>query len=188
MKTKTMKSIFLSLVLFLSIYSVSFTQDRYYTRNGHIDFFSHAPLEDIEADNEQVAVFLTVGTGEISSAMLMKSFTFVKALMQQHFNENYIESDKFPRSEFEGRIVNFADIDFSGSKTQQVTAKGKITLHGVSKDISLEGTMKLKGGKYHLDAVFILKPEDFEIKIPASLRDNIAKEIRVTLSASLEAM
>ena len=183
-----MKTFLFSLLIAIFVCNLTFSQERYYTRNGHIDFFSHAPLEDIKANNEQVAVFLTVSNGEISAAMLMKSFSFVKALMQQHFNESYIESDKFPRAEFEGRIIDFNKIDFKDGKAHNATAKGKITIHGVTKEIEIDGNLTFKGGKYLLNAVFILKPEDFEIEIPSSKRDNIAKEIRVTLEASLEAM
>lgn len=182
-----MKTIFILLIAIISV-TASLAQDQYYTRNGHIDFYSHAPLEDIRANNEQVAIFLNVKTGEISAAMLMKSFRFEKALMQQHFNENYVESDKYPRAEFEGVIVNFNALDFTDGKPKEVTARGKIKIHGVTKDISITGTIAFTGRKYDLDAVFILKPADFEIKIPASVRDNIAEEIRVTLDASLEKM
>jgi polyisoprenoid-binding protein YceI len=120
--------------------------------------------------------------------MLMKSFSFEKALMQQHFNENYVESDKFPRAEFEGRISDFGKADFSTSKSQKLTAKGKMTIHGVTREIIIEGTMAYSGGKYKLDAVFIIKPADYDIKIPASVKDNIAEEIQVTLAATLEVM
>lgn len=183
-----MKKFLLAIVAGVLIMHTVSAQERYYTRNAHIDFFSHAPLEDIKAENMQVAVFLNVTDGSISAAMLMKSFVFKKALMQQHFNENYVESDEFPRSEFEGKIDGFKALDFRTSALNKVTAVGKITLHGVTRDISIPGTISKKGGKFQVDAKFILKPADFDIKIPSSVKDNIAEEIEVTLSAQLTAM
>lgn len=183
-----MNKILITIVASVFIALAVSAQDRYYTRNGHVDFFSHSPLEDIKADNEQVAVFLDVTNGSISAAMLMKSFVFEKALMQQHFNENYVESDDFPRSEFEGKIEGFKALDFKTSGSKKVTATGKITLHGVTHDISINGTMGMKSGKYQVDAKFTLRPSDFDIKIPSSKKNNIAEEIEVTLSAQLSAM
>ncbi len=182
-----MKTIFLLALLTTGILTGR-SQDQFYTRNGHVDFFSHAPLEDIQANNEQVALFLNTTNGELSAAMLMKSFRFEKALMQQHFNENYVESDKFPRAEFEGQIAGFTELDLAGGKPREVTAKGKITIHGVTRELTVTGTIAKVGGNYEIDAVFILKPADFEIRIPASVKDNIAEEIRVTLDATLQKM
>lgn len=183
-----MQKLFTVIIAILVIHISVSAQDRYYTRNGHIDFFSHAPLEDIKANNEQVAVFLNISNGSISSAMLMKSFIFEKALMQQHFNENYIESDVYPRAEFEGTILEFDTNDFKTSDPVTVTARGKITLHGITNDLTVEGTISKQRDKFQIDAQFILKPADFKISIPPSLRDNIAKEIQVTLNAQLVAM
>ena len=183
-----MKKLLITIIAGIIIPLTVSAQDRYYTRNGHIDFFSHSPLEDIKADNEQAAVFLNITDGSISAAMLMKSFVFEKALMQQHFNENYIESDEFPRSEFDGKIEDFSTLDFKASAMQKVTATGKITLHGITRDISINGTIGKKAEKYRLDAKFNLRPSDFDIRIPSSKKDNIAEEIEVTLSAQLIAM
>jgi hypothetical protein len=187
-KLTMMKIIRFAFLIVLFVPVAVMAQERYYTRNGHTDFYSHAPLEDIKANNEQVAVFLNVTDGSISAAMLMKSFVFEKALMQQHFNENYVESDEFPRSEFKGNILNFNTIDFSTPIPKKVTANGMISLHGVTREISVEGTITKKEDKYHIDAKFLLKPADFDIGIPASVKDNIAKEIEVTLNAQLVAM
>ena len=106
-----------SLLLLGVVFSITVLSQRYITKNGHIQFYSETPMETIEAHNRQVNSALDLSTGDFVFKVLMKSFEFEKALMQEHFNENYVESDKFPRAEFEGRILNFSSIDFSSQLT-----------------------------------------------------------------------
>src|SRR5687768_4226229 len=103
------------------------------TRNGYVGFFSKTPLEDIKAENNQANAVLNLGKGELVVAVLMKGFLFKKALMQEHFNENYIESDKFPKATFTGTYSG--PVDLSKNGTYPVTVKGLVTLHGVTKSI-----------------------------------------------------
>src|SRR4030042_6695880 len=100
------------IILFLTLFFAANAQ-KYMTKNGYIGFFSHTPLEDIKADNNQVASVLDISTGEIVFQVLIKSFHFEKTLMEEHFNENYMESDKFPKSTFTGKIINLSSVDFS---------------------------------------------------------------------------
>ena len=99
----------MKLILFITFFAIgcqSWAQKQYFTRQGYVSFFSHTPVEDIKADNNQVLSILDLETGEIAVTMLVKSFTFEKALMQEHFNENYVESDKYPKASFKGIITN----------------------------------------------------------------------------------
>jgi len=156
-------------------------QDRYFTKTGHIDFFSSTPIEDIKAANDQVTSFLDIRTGEMVFSVLMRSFTFDKALMQEHFNENYVESDKFPKASFEGKIMGPGKIQWDKPGAVTVTVKGKLTIHGVSREIEESGTFTVEAGKISGKSVFKLKPEDYGILIPQIMRKNIAEQMTITV-------
>ncbi len=159
---------------------------RYITKNGHIKFYSETPMETIEANNLQVNSALDISTGDFVFKVLMKSFEFEKALMQEHFNENYVESDKFPNATFKGTVSNLADIDFKADGEYASLVEGELSMHGVSKKVSEKGTFTVKGGQIIGLSSFILKPEDYGIKIPKTVVDNIAEEIEVTVDVKLE--
>lgn len=173
-------------IILISVSAVCFAQDKFFTRNANITFFSSTPVEDIKADNYSATAVLDKTTGAMEFSVMMKSFNFKKALMQEHFNENYVESSKFPKSVFKGIIENISEVDFSKDGEYPVTVYGDITLHGVTKKISTPGTLTVAGDKINSNAVFKLSPEDFDIEIPSVVRDKIAKEIEVTVSAELE--
>src|SRR5512138_1792384 len=101
------------LVIFLLTGSISFAQGKFYTKTGKVSFYSKAPLEEIEGKNKTVTAVIDSKTGAIQFAAQMKGFEFEKQLMQQHFNENYVESDKYPKTEFKGNITNNSEIDYS---------------------------------------------------------------------------
>ena len=149
-------------VLFFS----SVSAQKYITKNGHIKFHSETPMETIEAHNRQVNSALDIATGDFVFKVLMKSFEFEKALMQEHFNENYVESDKYPNASFKGKVANISDIDFSQQGKYDVIVEGFLTIHGVSKPINQAGTFKVGDENINGLATFIVKPEDYKIKIP----------------------
>jgi len=162
---------------------------KYMTKNGHIKFYSETPLETIRADNNQVNAALDVQTGDIVFKVLIKSFQFEKALMQEHFNENYLESDKFPNSTFQGKISNLSSIDFSKEGSYEAVIEGDMNIHGVTKKISQKGTFTVKSGdKIHGASKFNVKPADYNIKIPGTVIDNIAESIEVTVDIELSKM
>jgi polyisoprenoid-binding protein YceI len=161
---------------------------KYMTRNGYIGFYSHTALEDIKADNNQVASVLDITTGGIVFQVLIKSFHFQKALMEEHFNENYLESDKFPKSTFNGKIVNLAEIDFSKNGTYEVTVEGDLTIHGVTNKVSAKGTIEVKPDGIYAGSKFNLTPEDYKIDIPGIVRNNIARSLEVTVTMKYELM
>jgi len=155
---------------------------KYLTRNGFIGFYSHAPVEDIRADNNQVASVIDTQTGEMVFQVLINSFHFQKALMQEHFNENYMESEKYPKAVFKGKITNLSSIDFSKNGTYDADTEGDLTIRDVTKKINAKGTIEILADSLKVDSKFTLAPEDYNIKIPAVVRDNIAKIIEVTVS------
>jgi polyisoprenoid-binding protein YceI len=143
-------------------------------------------METIEADNHSVNAAYDHESGMFVFKVLMKSFEFEKALMQEHFNENYVESDQFPNASFKGQIENNSDIDISNNAEVRVTVKGKLTIHGVTKEIEEEGVLKIEGDLINATSTFNVKPADFDIKIPGAVVKNIAEEIEVRVDVKLK--
>jgi hypothetical protein len=173
------------LIIFIfAVYTVEAQAQRYISRNGHVWFYSHTPVEDIEAHNRQVASILDASTGEIQYSLLVKSFEFKKALMQEHFNENFMESDKFPKSSFTGKITNIGEIDFSKDGEYPAIVKGDLTIHGETNPVEVKGTVTVKGDSVTTKAQFIAAPKDYKIQIPSVVERNIAKEIQVNVDVT----
>ena len=164
----------------------SVSAQKYITKTGFIGFYSHTPLEDIKADNNQVASILDITTGELVFMVLIKSFRFEKALMQEHFNENYLESDIYPRSTFTGKIKDYPGIDPGKNGKHEVTVEGDLDLHGVTKKITANGIIEVVDGKIGASSKFNIVPEDYNIKIPNVVRDNIARTIEVTVNLNYD--
>jgi polyisoprenoid-binding protein YceI len=161
-------------------------QGKFYTKTGKISFFSSTSLEDIEATNKATIALLDSKTGDMQFAVLMKGFEFKKALMQEHFNKTYIESDKFPKAEFKGQITNNSTVNYSTNGTYAVSVKGKLTIHGVTKDVETTGTVTIKEGKILAHSVFNVFLADYNITISRIHRDNISKSIKITVDCNLE--
>jgi len=181
-----MKTQILLTVFILSAFTIN--AQKFMTKNGYIGFFSHTPMEDIKGDNNQVASILDASTGEIVFQALMKSFKFEKALMEEHFNENYVESEKFPKSTFKGKITNLSDVDFTKTGVYKVTVEGELLIHGVTQNISTPGEIEITGDGVKARSKFFIKPEDYKIEIPSVVRENIAKEITVTVDVNMPPM
>ena len=122
-----------------------------------------------------------VETGEIVFAVLMKSFKFSKALMEEHFNENYVESDKYPRSTFEGQIINLDEIQFDKAGTYEATIQGKLTIHGETKEIEEKGTITVANEGIVGNSKFKIDLYDYKIDIPKVVKENIAESIEITV-------
>lgn len=175
-----MKKIVIILTLVLAVNAL-FAQ-KYFTKTGHISFFSTTPVEDIEAHNYQVSSVLNYENGEIVFSLLMKGFEFEKALMQEHFNEKYVESDEFPKAKFVGAIKDYKAFDLTTDGTYEVLIVGEMTIHGVTKKVEATGTFTVKDGKLNADAKFPLTIEDYEINIPSVVSDKIAKEVSISVA------
>ncbi len=162
---------------FLFLAEAGMAQDKYFTKEGFVSFFSHTIVEDIKADNQQVLSIIDTLTGEIAIQLLMRSFQFKKALMQEHFNENYVESYKYPKATFKGMIVNFNEIFEDDFETE---IKGILLVHGKEKEISTMAKVTKKKEILLISGQFIVEVADFDIKIPAIVANNIARTIEVT--------
>ncbi len=150
------------------------------TRNGFIGFYSKTPVEDIKAENNQVYAAIDALKKNIAFTLLMKGFIFTKELMQEHFNENYIESDKYPKANFTGSFTGNFSIDKEG--IYNVLVKGSLTLHNITKSIEVPAMLEVKSGKVFGKSEFKLKPEDFNISIPSIVREKITNEITVRVN------
>lgn len=175
-----MKQICLSLVL-CAVSMLSVRAQLYQTRTAFIGFYSKTPLEDIKAENNQVYAVIDTEKKNLAFSLLLKGFVFTKELMQVHFNENYVESDKYPKATFTGSYNG--DVQTQHDGTYRVTVKGNLTLHHVTKEIEVPGTIETAGSKLKVKADFKLRPEDFEISIPGIVREKIDKEITVHVTA-----
>ncbi len=171
-----MKFQFFFLCLLISGFAMA--QSPLITKDGTTTFFSHSPIEDIEAINEKTTAAIDFGKGDVVVKMLIKHFTFENALMQEHFNENYMESEKFPAAIFKGKMADVVDITQDG--TYPVMLKGNLTIRGISTPVATEATITVAGEKVTATTKFIAKPVDYDIKIPAVVINNIAEEIEVT--------
>ncbi len=167
-------------LLFLGIGTQA--QNIYNSKNISIKFFSTAPLEDIEAHTQNGTSILNIAKNEIIFMVQIKSFTFQKSLMQEHFNENYMESNKYPDARFTGTINE--NIDWKKDGTYPVTVSGKLMMHGVEKDRTIAGTITIKSGVISIFSQFDVSCSDHNIKIPNMMTEKIAEVVKITVSGN----
>jgi polyisoprenoid-binding protein YceI len=180
-----MKKMILTTLLIVGGISSIYAQ-KYITRSGKVTFFSSTPLENIEAFNNETGAILDSKTGDVAVQVPIKSFKFDKALMQEHFNENYMESDKYPKAEYKAKVTDISSVNFAKDGTYKVNTAGKFTMHGVTRDITVPATVTVKGGTATVNTKFKLKPADYKINIPKLVEGKIAKEIETTVNFILE--
>ena len=181
-----MKNLFLIFAALLFMNTAA-TAQNYITKNGKLSFFSKTPIEDIDAVNNQAMSVLNTQTGEIVFSVLVNGFLFKKALMQEHFNENYLESVKYPKATFKGKITDLTKVNFKNDGVYNVTVTGDLYLHDVTNKITVPAVIEIKGGKLKANAVFKVKPDDYKITIPKVVENNISKTIEVRIDCSYEA-
>ncbi|MBU8892986.1 MAG: YceI family protein [Bacteroidales bacterium] len=174
-------------ILSLALLCVTaFSQNVYFTKGGNIDFLSKTPVENIEAVNNQVVSFLKTETGDLNFGVLIKSFKFKNALMEEHFNENYMESDKFPKATFKGQITNLDDIDIGNQGIYTANITGNLTIHNVTNEEETTAQIEVKAENIVAISTIIIKPEDYNIEIPDIVKEKIAKIITVNINIVYE--
>ncbi len=175
------------LIFLLAVTAIGYTAtaQKYMTRNGVISFYSKTPLEDIKATNNQVYAVIDGGSKNLAFTLLLKGFLFSRELMQQHFNEKYVESDKYPKASFTGSYTG--DVNLATEGTYNTTIKGQLTLHGVTKPVEAPATMQVEGGKLIGKCDFKINPADYNINIPSLVKDKIAKEMDVSVMVDCSA-
>ena len=171
----------------LMIGSTALFAQKYMTRTGKaaFDATTKQSPEKIAGVNNEVANILDAQTGDIVFQVLIKSFKFESELMQEHFNENYMESDKYPKSEFKGNITNHADINFSKDGTYKANVTGKLTIHGVTKDVTEPGTITVKGNTITAKANFSVPLKDYNIEVPSLVADKVNKNATISLESNM---
>jgi polyisoprenoid-binding protein YceI len=179
-----MKQFFLVLALTTSLFVTGYSQ-KLYTKNGLISFFSTTKMEDIKADNNQVLTVLNTQTGELQFSLLNKGFHFAKALMEEHFNENYIESNKYPKSTFKGIVTDVTKINFSKDGSYPLSVTGDLNIHGVIKKVITAGNVTIKNGVATVASKFMVKLADYKISIPRTVKNNISESIEITVTCEL---
>lgn len=174
------------ILILLLVFAGNIYAQKYISKTSHVWFFSHTPMEDIEAHNHQAVSILDPQTGDLQFSLLVKSFEFKVALMQEHFNENYMESNTFPKAGFKGKITNLDQIDFKKDGNYKVMVTGDLTIHGVAKGITTEGTIEVLNGKVSAKAKFAVAPSDYNIVIPSVVENKIAKQVDITIESKYD--
>jgi polyisoprenoid-binding protein YceI len=170
-------------ILFINSKHIN-AQNKYITRNGTVSFFSEAPLENIEAINKKVVSILDIETSELVVSIQIKDFIFKKALMQEHFNENYLESDKYPKANLKGKLSNLTK-DYP-LNNKESNFEGEITIHGITQPFAAKVELIKAGEIINGKSNFKIKLKDFKIKIPSLMMYNIAEEVEVKVEFNFE--
>ncbi len=178
-----MKKFWLStIVIAWMVPSLAFAQ-KYAATKSVVSFYSHATIEDIKAANTTSIGLADLSTNAVAFSITIKDFVFDKNLMQEHFNEKYMESEKYPKATFQGKVEGF---DATKKGSQNVKAIGKLTMHGITKEVELTGTMEATSEtSLNIASTFVVKLEDYKIKIPQVLWQNIAESIEVKVDFTL---
>jgi hypothetical protein len=163
-------------VLLLTCFSVY--AQKYAIEKSEVSFFSSTAIEDIKAINSEVKGLFNSSTYEVAFLIPIKNFQFDKSLMKEHFNEKYLESEKYPNAIFKGKIEG---VGSESNEEQAVIARGSLTIHGVTREVAIPGTLFKNGSKYVAKSKFLIKLEDYKIKIPQLMWQNIAEEVEVTV-------
>jgi hypothetical protein len=176
----------ISILTIAFAFSISTQAQQYYTKNGRISFYSKALLEDIKADNNQVLSVINLKTGNVQFSLLNNAFHFPKAKMEIDFNDDYIESAKYPRSTFKGTIKDISKVTSDKDGTYNVEVTGDLYIHGVTKKLTAPGTIIIKGGSVSANSVFNITVSDYNIKIPAIVENKVSNNIELTISCNYE--
>ena len=170
---------------FILLATTSGLAQKYFTRTAEVGFFSEAPTENIEAQNRQVTCILNTENGELAFSVQLMGFHFEKALMEEHFNENYVESHKYPKSTFKGKILDFENIDLKSPGKHKIIVEGDMFLHGETKTVKADGEITIAGEEILLSSKFDMRIEDYKIAIPKAVINMIAESIEISLLATL---
>ncbi len=161
-------------------------QEKWITRNGKINFFSKTTAENIDANNNEVFSMIDQQKNQLAFQVLNTGFKFEKALMQEHFNENYMESSKFPKAVFQGTFTDPSKVDFNKDGIYQVTVAGNLTMHGVTKNITIPATIHIANKKISGESKFDVKLADYNISIPSVVAKQISENVTISVNCMYE--
>lgn len=166
------------IILIFMLPSVISMSQKYSLEKSKVVFFSEAAIENIEATNTKSASIFNVTTSEIVFSIPIAEFGFEKALMKEHFNETYLESEKYPKALFQGKLSGY---NSQSSALQSVNGIGKLTIHGVTREVEIPGSVETIDGKLIAKSKFMIHLKDYKVKIPKLLWQNIAEDVEVTV-------
>ncbi len=178
---------FLFILLASAAATVPASAQKYLSKTAHVSFFSDTPMEKIEAHNRQGTTVVDFEKKEMVFTVLMKSFEFDKALMQEHFNEKYVESATYPKATFKGKFTPKGELAPVKDGVYPVTVEGTMEIKGKTNPVKAEGVFTVKGGKLSGTSKFDIVLADYGIKIPGAVKDNIAEKVQVTVDANYDA-
>lgn len=170
----------------LLITATSASAQTFITKNGKISFFSRTDVENIDAVNNQAVSILNSQNGEIAFSVIVNGFLFKKALMQEHFNENYMESAKYPKASFKGNITDVSKVNFKKDGTYNVSVTGDLSIHGVTNKITVPAVIQVKGSNVTANTTFNVQLDDYKISVPSVVKNNISKTIEVKVDCNYE--
>jgi polyisoprenoid-binding protein YceI len=172
------------LIFFIGLAAYSQT---YITRNGNVSFYSHTPLEDIKAQNNEAVSVLNAATGDIEFKVAVKSFHFPKTAMEEHFNDDdYMGSEKYPKAGFKGTIANISSVNFSKDGTYNVSVAGNLTIRDVTKPVSAQGSIIVKGGSITVTSTFTIKRKDYNVIGESFVQKKIAEDIQININCQYD--
>lgn len=170
------------------IVNLGFSQDKYFTKTGKIFFDAGTGVEDISATNKSTTSVLDIKTGQLAFETLIKGFEFKNQLMQDHFNENYMESTEYPKSTFKGNIDNLNKINFSKDGSYPATITGKLVMHGVTKDVTTKATIKVTKGEISAICTFDVNLADYKIIIPSIAKEKLSSTAKIKVECNYAAL
>lgn len=175
-----------SLLTLSLIFITTVQAQNFITKNGKITFFSKTMLENIDAVNNQVVSVLNTSSGDIGFSVIIKGFQFKKALMQEHFNDKYMQSDSFPNAKFKGSIADIQKVNFNKDGAYPVKVSGDLTMHGVTKKVSVDGTINIKSRNVNATAEFVVLLADYNIKVQKIAEVSISPRIRIDVDCNYD--
>ncbi len=181
-----MSNSFFAVLALCILSSTTQAQIKYFTKSGKINFSSKSPLEDIEGKNKSVTSVLDTQSGSFQFIALIKGFEFENEEMQDHFNSDYLESDRYPKAEFKGQIINNPSINYGKPGNYPAQVKGQLTIHGVTREVQANGTIVVQANQVLASSTFNMQVADYNIKIPSIVKDKIAKTVSIVVDTKLD--
>lgn len=182
--TRTQK---LAALLLIAALPFQTNAQKWFTRDANVSFDATAKSspEDIKAKTNNGTFVFSQADGRLEAAVLVKGFLFEKSLMQEHFNENYLESEKYPKAQFKGKVVDLSKVNFGKEGAYQVTVSGDLIMHGVTKPVTVPATFTIKGDKIAVASTFAAVLADYNIDVPSLVSDKVAKEAKIKIEGTL---
>ena len=178
----------LAVLLLLAALPIHGSAQKWFTRDAKVQFDATAKSspEDIKASTNSGALVIDQASSRLEASVLVKGFQFEKALMQEHFNENYMESTKFPKAQFKGKIDDPSKVVFDKDGTYATTVSGDLTIHGVTKAVTVPATFSVKKNEIAVAATFAAVLADYGVSIPSLVADKLGKEAKIKIEGTLE--